>query len=134
MVAGTNPLKYGTARSRSTCDEKLTNAHDDREIRKMDDGPRHCSTLGDEGGGTVFEKNRQSSSCETLLGLFVSVKLSQSDSSLTHFLPTSPTRFAEQEAAGGSPCVRAQGRQHAEETSAPRRQERCSEAAAHWER
>lgn len=67
------PLKYGTARSKSTCEEKLTKAQEDLEIKKIEDGPRHCSTLGEEGGGTVLEKNRQSSSCETLLGLFVRI-------------------------------------------------------------
>jgi hypothetical protein len=45
-------LKKLTARSRSSCEERLTNAQDERDMRKMDEGPFQ----GVLPGGTVVLK------------------------------------------------------------------------------
>jgi hypothetical protein len=60
------PLKNATARSRSDCEERLTNAHDDLEMRKMDDGPFQLGASGSlgKGSGTVALKYRHNSSCD----------------------------------------------------------------------
>ena len=64
------PLKKATARSRSACEERLTKAQDDRDMRKIEEGPRQdsASALGSS-DGIVELKYRQSSSWEVLLGL-----------------------------------------------------------------
>jgi hypothetical protein len=62
------PLKKDTARSRSSWEERLTKAHDEREMRKIEEGPRHGSSTW-LGCGIVALKYRQSSSCVALPGL-----------------------------------------------------------------
>lgn len=64
------PLKNRTARSMSECDDRLTKAHCEREIKKIDDGPRHSGASSSSGReGTVELKYFQSSSCDVLPGL-----------------------------------------------------------------
>ena len=83
------PLNQATARLRSSSEVRLTKAHEEREMRKMEEGPAQGSLLIGE------LKNLQSSSCEVLAGLRVSVRAW--DQVPTHTLPTHITqslRFA----------------------------------------
>ena len=69
------PLKNWTARSRSSWLDRLTKAQEDREIRKIDEGPCHVTGSVSPGNWGAFElKYLQSSSCDVVLGLWSSAK------------------------------------------------------------
>lgn len=93
------PLKKRTARSRSDWEDRLTKAHCEREIKKIEEGPCHSGDSSSSGKeGTVELKYFQSSSCEVLPGLalavfeFTIIAVCDFRRTWTHTLPTHMTQ------------------------------------------